>query len=130
METPSDHSHFSASGVAQPIAFSIDLSEPRAPASIVLGGTSRRSILVRIEPQEFLCIMSATEPARVTTIFAEALAKRTALSAIEKDIPTGVELSLSAKQIDHLPPDIENRTPDFYMNGNMAWLPGPRSVAS
>ena len=129
METPSDHSHFSASGVAQPIAFSIDLGEPRALALIALGGTSR-SILVRIEHQEVLCILSATEPERVTRTFTEALAKRTALSAIEKDIPTGVELSISATQIDHLPPDIENRIPDFYMNGNMAWLPGPRSVAS
>ena len=130
METPSDHSHFSASGVAQPIAFSIDLGEPRALASIALGGTSRRSILVRIEPQEVLCILSATEPERVTRTFTEALAKRTALSAIEKDVPTGVELSISATKIYHLPPDIENRIPDFYMNGNMAWLPGPRSVAS
>jgi hypothetical protein len=125
METQSDqdHSHSSDSGVAQTIAFSIDLGEPRALASIAEGGTSRRSILVRIEPQEVLCILSATEPERVTRTFAEALAKRTALSAIEKDIPTGVELSLSAKQIDHLPADIENRIPDFYMNGNMAWLP-------
>jgi hypothetical protein len=46
------------------------------------------------------------------------------LCTIEKDIPSGVELPLSAKQIDQIPPEIENRLPDFYMNRNKAWLVG------
>jgi hypothetical protein len=48
---------------------------------------------------------------------------------LKKDIPAGAELSLSAKQIDCIPPEIENRIPDFYMNGNKAWLVGARSLA-
>jgi hypothetical protein len=55
---------------------------------------------------------------RVNGYQAEALAKRIALSAVEKDIPAGVELSLSATQIDCIPPEIENRVPDFFMEGN------------
>jgi hypothetical protein len=60
-----------------------------------------------------------------TRSFAEALARRTALSAIEKDIPAGIELALSARQLDQIPPEIENRLPDFYMEGNRAcwWEP-------
>ena len=84
------------------------------------------SIVVRIEPQDvlFILILSATEPEMATRSFAEALARRTALSAIEKDIPAGVELALSARQLDQIPPEIENRLPDFYMDGNRAWLVG------
>jgi hypothetical protein len=58
------------------------------------------------------------------------MAKWTALSVLEKDIPTGVELPLSAKQLDRLPPEIENRLPDFCMNGNKAWLVGPGEISA
>ena len=116
---------FSASPVSQPIVFAINFSDPGAGAPAFPEGNCRHSIVVRIEPQDVLIILSATEPEGAMRSFAEALAKQTALSAIEKDIPSGVELTLSAKQIDRVPPEIENRLPDFCMNGNKAWLVTP-----
>ena len=115
----------SAPKASQPVVYAIDFGDPGAVALTDPEASRRRSIIVRIEPENVLFILTATEPERATRSFAEALAKQTALCAIEKDIPSGVELSLSAKQIDQIPPEIENRLPDFYMNGNNAWLVGP-----
>jgi hypothetical protein len=120
-----NHSGFSASPASQPIVFSIDCSDPEKIVPSFPGGNYRQSIVVRIEPQDVLFILSATDPEGATRSFAEALAKRTALSAIEKDVPIGLELTLSAKRIDRVPPEIENRLPDFFMNGNNAWLVAP-----
>ena len=113
------------SEVSQPIVFEINFSDPGTVAPVCPEGNCRHSIVVRIEPQDVLFILSATEPEGAMSSFAEALAKQTALSAIEKDIPNGVELTLCAKQIDRVPPEIENRLPDFCMNGNKAWLVAP-----
>ena len=124
METQFDHSLFSTSEASQAVAFAIEYHDPARPAQTADGENYMNSILVRIEPQDVLFILSATEPEMATRSFAEALARRTALSAIEKDIPDGVELALSARQLDQIPPEIENRLPDFYMDGNRAWLVG------
>jgi hypothetical protein len=124
METQFDRSLFSASEASQTVAFAIEYNDPARPAQSPDEGNHMNSILVRIEPQDVLFILSATEPENATRSFAEALARRTALSAIEKDIPAGVELALSARELDQIPPEIENRLPDFYMNGNRAWLVG------
>jgi hypothetical protein len=48
--------------------------------------------------------------------------------AIEKDFPNGVEPSLSAEQIDHIPDEFENRLPDFCVNENNAWLVDERTI--
>lgn len=120
METT--NSSLSASAPSQPIVFTIDFRDAGALTPSTLEGNHRHSIVVRVEPQDVLFILSAGEQERATRTFAEALAKCTALSAIEKDIPSGVELSLSAKQIDRVPPEVENRLPDFCMNGNKAWV--------
>jgi hypothetical protein len=131
METHADHSLLKTSGIPQSILFSVDCGEPGAPAPTALGGsTKKRSIVVRIEPQDVLFILSATEPEQATATFAEAVAKRTAWSALEKDIPVGIEIPLSAKQLDRVPPEIENRLPDFCMNGNKAWLFGPGEIST
>jgi hypothetical protein len=130
METHADHSLSKTSGIPQSILFAVDFADPGALAPTALGGSTKRSIVVRIEPQDVLFILSATEPEKATATFAEAMAKRTALSALEKDIPTGVELPLSAKQLDSIPPEIENRLPDFCMNGNKAWLIGPGEISA
>ena len=122
METRADHSPFKTSGIPKSLLFAVDYSDPGALAPTALGGQAKRSIVVRIEPQDMLFVLSSTEPEKATATFAEALAKRTALSALEKDLPTGVELPLSAKQLDEIPPELEDRAPDFYMNGNKAWL--------
>ena len=78
---------------------------------------------VRIEAEDVLFTLGATEPKRATTAFAKALAQQTALLAIEKYFPNGVEPSLCTRQIDHLPVEFENRLPDLCVNGNTAWLP-------
>lgn len=124
METHADHSLLKTSGIPQSILFAVDFGDPGALASTALGGSTKRSVVVRIEPEDVLFILSATEPETATATFAEAMAKRTALSALEKDIPIGVDLPLSAKKLDRIPPEIENRLPDFCMNGNKAWLVG------
>lgn len=129
MDTQSDHSHLTAPGTPQSILFAVDFGDPGALAPTALGGSAGHSIVVRIEPEDVLFILGATEPEIATKTFAEALAKRTALSAVEKDLPSGVELPVSAKQIDRIPPEIENRLPDFYMNGNKAWLVGRGTAA-
>jgi hypothetical protein len=128
METHADHSLSKTSGIPQSILFAVDFADPGALAPTALGGSTKRSIVVRIEPQDVLFILSATEPEKATATFAEAMAKRMALSALEKDIPTGFELPLSARQLDSIPPEIENRLPDFCMNGNKAWLVGPGEI--
>ena len=122
METQFDCSLFSASEASQALAFAIEYDDPARPAQTPDKENYMNSIVVRIEPQDVLFILSATKPEIATRSFAEALARRTALSAIEKDIPAGVELALSARQLDQIPPEIENRLPDFYMDGNRAWL--------
>jgi hypothetical protein len=124
METQFDCSLISASEASQAVAFAIEYNDPARPAPTPDEVNCMNSIVVRIEPEDFLFILGATEPEMTTRSFAEALARRTALSAIEKDIPAGVELALSARQLDQIPPEIENRLPDFYMNGNRAWLVG------
>jgi hypothetical protein len=120
MET--NNFNLAASTAPQPIVFAIETASPSAPA-----GSRRQAIVVRIEPQDLLFILSTPEPESATRTFAEALAKRTALSALEKDMPSGVELSLSARQIDRVPPEIEDRLPDFWMNGNKAWVLAPET---
>jgi hypothetical protein len=123
METQIDCSLFSRSEASQTVAFAIDYHDPARPAQPP-NENYMNSIVVRIEPQDVLFILNPTEPETATRSFAEALARRTALSAIEKDIPAGIELALSARQLDQIPPEIENRLPDFYMDGNRAWLVG------
>jgi hypothetical protein len=66
------------------------------------------------------------DPERATRTFAEALAQQTAFFVIEKELPNGVEPSLSAEQIDHIPAEFEKRPPDLCVNGNTAWLVNPR----
>lgn len=124
METQFDCSLFSTSETSQAVAFAIEYNDPARSAQTASGERYINSIVVRIEPQDVLFILNATEPEIATRSFAEALARRTALSAIEKDIPAGIELALSARQLDQIPPEIENRLPDFYMDGNRAWLVG------
>jgi hypothetical protein len=119
-----------ASAAPQPIFFSIDFGDPETATPSAPAGNRQRAMVVRIEPQNVLFILGAPEPENAARTFAEALAKRTALSAVEKDIASGVELSLSATQIDRVPPQIENRLPDFWMNGNKAWLLAPETAAA
>jgi hypothetical protein len=47
---------------------------------------------------------------------------KTALLAVEKDFPAGIEPSLSAKQIEQIPAEIENRVPDLCVNRSDVWL--------
>ena len=101
--------------------FVIDFSDPRGLEPAATAG--KGSIVVRIEAEDVLFTLGATEPKRATTAFAKALAQQTALLAIEKYFPNGVEPSLSTRQIDHLPFEFENRLPDVCVNGNTAWLP-------
>ena len=101
--------------------FVIDFSDPRGLEAAATAG--KGSIVVRIEAEDVLFTLGANEPKRVTTAFAKALAQQTALFAIEKYFPNGVEPSLSSRQIDHLPIEFENRLPDVCVNGNTAWLP-------
>jgi hypothetical protein len=125
MESQGDDSYFSAAKRPGTFVFVIDFSDPRAigPA----GSAGKHSIVVRIEPEDALFTFSATEPARAKKTFVEALAQQTAFLAIEKDFPNGVEPSLSAEQIDHIPAEFENRLPDLCVNGNEAWLADPRT---
>jgi hypothetical protein len=100
--------------------FGIDYTDPQAVEPAPSAGKATHSIVVRVEdvPSTF----GATGPKIATTNFAEALAQQTALLAIEKDFPNGVEPSLSTRQIDHLPVELETRLPDLCVNGNKAWL--------
>jgi hypothetical protein len=124
MKTQVDDSYFSKGpGV---FVFVIDFNDPRAIESAASAGKCRHSIVVRIEPEDVLFTLGAMEPERATRTFAEALAQQTAFLAIEKDFPNGVEPSLFAEQIDHIPVEFENRLPDLCVNANNAWLVDPR----
>jgi hypothetical protein len=122
MENQGNNSCFSASKGSVTLAFIIDFSDSRMIESAASAGNNRHSIVVRIEPEDVLFGLSATEPETAARSLAESLAKQTALLAIEKDFPNGVEPSLSAEQIDHIPDEFENRLPDFCVNGNKVWL--------
>ena len=126
METQVDDSYFSNSKGSGSFVFVIEFSDPRAIEPTASAGKCRPSIVVRIELADALFALSAMEPERATRAFAEALAKQTAFLAIEKDFPNGVEPSLFAEQIDHIPAEFENRLPDLCVNGNNAWLVDPR----
>ncbi len=121
MESHVNASYFSAPKGTGPFVFVIDFSDPRAEPSSS-AGKGRHSIVVQIEPEDGLFTLSATEPERATRSFAEALAQQTAFLAVEKDFPNGLEPSLSAEQIDHIPAEFENRLPDLCVNGNNACL--------
>ena len=126
METQVDDSYFSASKRFDPFVFVIDFNDPRAIESSASAGKYRHSIVVQIEPEDVPFTLGAMEPERARRTFAQALAQQTAFLAIEKDFPNGVEPSLSAEQIDHIPAEFENRLPDLCVNGNNAWLADPR----
>ena len=125
MKIQVDDSYFSASKRPGAFVFVIDFNDPRAIESAASAGKCRHSIVIRIEPEDVLFTLSAMEPERATRTFAEALAQQTEFLAIEKDFPNGVEPSLSAEQIDHIPAEFENRLPDLCVNGNNAWLVDP-----
>lgn len=126
METQEDDSYLSASKRSGPFVFVIDFSDPGAIDPVASAEKCRPSIVVRIELEDALFTLSATEPEKATRTFAEALAKQTAFLAIEKDFPNGVEPSFFAEQIDHIPAEFENRLPDLCVNRNNAWLVDPR----
>ena len=113
---------FADSPVRQSILFAIDLNFPRSVEEDAREGGHRYSIFVRIEPEEVLFVSNVIVVERTGKTYAEALAEHIAFSAIEKDVPSGVEFSLSAKQIGCIPPELEGRVPNFYMDGNDAWL--------
>jgi hypothetical protein len=120
IDTQADEPGFPATKGAQ--VFIVDFSAPSVSNPAALEGKGKCSIVVRIESEDILSILNAAEPAKTSETFSEALAKQTALLAIEKDLPDAFELSLSAEQIDCIPAQFENRLPDFCMNGNKAWL--------
>jgi hypothetical protein len=128
-----DDSHFCARKEIPPTLFMIDFSAPQFSESVSFGEKRNYSFIVRVEPEDasFTFILSPPEVEGVAETFAEALAKRTVLLAIEKDLPNAFELVLSAQQIDRIPDEFENRLPDFCMNGNKAWMVGlwPKGVA-
>ena len=119
------NSYFTGLKRTQPFIFVIDYDDSPETDLDVSPGKGRRSIVVRIESVDISFSLSAREPEGATGAFAEALAYQIALSAIEKDFPSGVNLSLSAKLIDNIPTEFENRLPSFCMNGNNAWLVNP-----
>ena len=126
MESQADDSYFSSSKGPGPFVFVIDFSDPTAIEPAASAGKGTHSIVVQIESEDAFFTLSVMEPERATRTFAEALAQQTAFLVIEKEFPNGVEPSLSAEQIDHIPAEFENRLPDFCVNGNNAWLVDPR----
>jgi len=126
MESQADDSYFSSSKGPGPFVFVIAFSDPRAIEPAAPAGKGRHSIVVQIEPEDAVFTISVMDPERATRTFAEALAQQTAFLAIEKEFPNGVEPSLAAEQIDHIPAEFENRLPDLCVNGNNAWLVDPR----
>lgn len=126
MESQGNDSSSAASKESGRFAFIIDFSDPRAIEPTASAGETRHSMVVRVEAEDVLFALSAMESETVTKSLAESLAQQTAFLAIEKDFPNGVEPSLSAEQIDHIPDEFENRLPDYCVNGNNAWLVDPR----
>jgi hypothetical protein len=117
-----DDSHFSVPKERPGVFFMIDFGAPQFSGSVSCGEKRKYSFIVRVEREDLPFILGPVEAEGSAETFAEALAKRTALLAIEKDLPDAFELSLSAQQIDCIPAEFENRLPDFCINGNNAWL--------
>jgi hypothetical protein len=101
-----------------PFIFKIDVSDPQSASP----AEERFSIVVRIAPEDVFFALNALMPHSVVSTLAEGLAQHIASLTVEKDFPNGLELSLSAKQIDEIPVEVENRIPSFCVNGNDAWL--------
>jgi hypothetical protein len=104
--------HLIACGPTQPFAFA----------------EKGRLTIVVIELEDVGFRLSPPEPESAKGDFAECLARQIALMAVEKDLPRGVELSLSAKRIDEIPPECDNRLPDFCVEGNDVWFVDSRRV--
>jgi hypothetical protein len=110
---------FSALKENLPFIFQIDVSDAES-ASPVAG---RNFIVVRIAPEDVVSFaLNALIPHKVVRTLAEGLAQHIASLTVEKDFPNGFELSLSAKQINEIPAEVENRIPSLCVNGNDAWL--------
>jgi hypothetical protein len=92
-----------------------------ATRPVVFAEKGRLSIVV-IELEEVGFKLRPAEPEIAKDNIAESLARQIALMAVEKDLPRGIELSFSAKRIDQIPPECENRLPDFWVDGNDVWF--------
>ena len=97
----------------------------RGPTEPFAFAEKGRLSIVVIELEEVGFKLSPPEAERAKDNFAESLAQQIALMAVEKDLPRGIELSLSAKRIDQIPPECENRLPDFCVDGNDVWFVDP-----
>lgn len=97
----------------------------RGPTQPCTSAEKGRLSIVVIELEEVGFKLSPAEPENAKENFAECLAQQIALMAVEKDLPRGIELSLSARRIDPIPPECENRLPDFCVDGNDVWFVDP-----
>jgi hypothetical protein len=122
IENQVDTLKFADSTATLLFVFAIDFSDPFTIGPVASGGKAINSVVVRIEPEDVLFTSSVAELWTARKTFAEALARQTALLAVEKDFPAGVEPSLSAKQIEQIPAEIENRVPDLCVNRSDVWL--------
>jgi hypothetical protein len=106
------------------LVFVIQLVDPGLAKPVAFAETAGMSAVVRIEHEEVGFTFTGAQTERAA-VFAESWARQVALLAIEKDFPEGIGPSLSAKQIDSIPPEFENRLPNFCVNGNEVWLVDP-----
>jgi hypothetical protein len=98
---------------------------PRGPTQPFAFAEKGRLSIVVIELEGIGFKLSPAEPESAKDDFAESLAQQIALMAVEKDLPRGIDLSLSAKRIDQIPSECENRLPDFFVDGSDVWFVDP-----
>ena len=126
MESQADDTYSSFSKGPGAFVFVIDFSDPKAIGPAAPAGKGIHSIVVQIEPEDASFYIKRDGPSKSDKNFCGGDCKTDSVLAIEKDFPSGVEPSLSAEQIDHIPAEFENRLPDLCVNGNNAWLVDPR----
>jgi hypothetical protein len=82
--------------------------------------------VVRIQLEEVGFTLGATRTESATGEFSEIFAQQVARLTVEKDFPEGMEPAHSVEQLEHIPWELENRLPDFCVDGNEAWLVDPQ----
>lgn len=84
-----------------------------------LGG---HSVLVEVDPEEFVAITAPDGSGEAARHFAEETARRAALETIQKDLPEGVKPACLVVPVDRLPGELRRRAPTLHTCGARAWL--------
>jgi hypothetical protein len=83
---------------------------------------SDRSVILEVEPESIFTPTTYLPSGEAAREWAKELAPQLAMQVVQKDLPHGFEPRYSVREIDQLPPDLDQRPAEFNGNQFRAWL--------